>query len=124
MKKPFLTCLQNLLKKIRIRCYKYFMKLMDISDSFSKDWNFSKSSGWMLKVHNKRKALFYIIPMRNDFKVSMAIRKNELSKFLKDVELKNIHNNLLSAKKYSEGFAVDSKVTMKIMKHLSCSLGN
>jgi len=74
------------------------MKLMDISDSFSKDWNFSKSSGWMLKVHNKRKALFYIIPMRNDFKVSMAIRKNELSKFLKDVELKNIHNNLLSAK--------------------------
>jgi hypothetical protein len=78
------------------------MKLMDISDSFSKDWNFSKSSGWMLKVHNKRKALFYIIPMRNDFKVSMAIRKNELSKFLKDVELKNIHNNLLTAKKYSE----------------------
>jgi len=50
----------------------------------------------------KRKGPLLLIPMKNEFKVSMAIRENELSKFLKDVELKNIHNNLLTAKKYSE----------------------
>jgi len=35
--------------------YTYYENLMNISDSFSKDWNFSKSSGWMLKVHDKKK---------------------------------------------------------------------
>ena len=36
----------------------------------------------------KRKGPLLLIPMKNEFKVSMAIRENELSKFLKDVELK------------------------------------
>jgi hypothetical protein len=60
--------------------YTYSKALMDISDSFSKDWNFSKSSGWMLKVHDKKRALFYVNPMKNEFKVSMAIRESERSK--------------------------------------------
>jgi len=77
---------------------------MDIPDSFFKDWNFSKRSGWMLKVHDKKKALFYIIPMRNEFRVSMAIRDNERIKYMNDFELKKIHYKLLEAKKYREGF--------------------
>ena len=84
--------------------YNNFKDLMDISDSFFKDWNFSKRSGWMLKVHDKKKALFYIIPMRNEFRVSMAIRDNERIKFMNDFELKKIHDKLLEAKKYREGF--------------------
>ncbi|HEX7467738.1 MAG TPA: DUF3788 family protein [Methanobacterium sp.] len=45
--------------------YNNFKDLMDIlPDSFFKDWNFSKRSGWMLKVHDKKKALFYVIPRR------------------------------------------------------------
>lgn len=63
--------------------YYNYIDLMDIADSFSKDWNFSRSSGWMLKVYNKKKALFYVIPMEKKFKISMAIRDNERKFFIK-----------------------------------------
>ena len=89
--------------------YNNFKDLMDISDSFSKDWNFSKRSGWMLKVHDKKKALFYVIPMKNEFKVSMAIRDNERIKYINDLELKKINDKLLTAKKYKEGFLLRFK---------------
>jgi hypothetical protein len=86
--------------------YDYYNELMEVTDSFLKDWNFSKSSGWMLKVHDKKKALFYVIPFKGEFKISMAIRENERKAFLDDGELSNIHNMLKSSKKYREGYAL------------------
>lgn len=89
--------------------YNNFKDLMDISDSFSMDWNFSKRSGWMLKVHDKKKALFYVIPMKNEFKINMTIGDNERIKYLNDLELKMIHDKLLTSKKYREGFLLRFK---------------
>ncbi len=86
--------------------YSNYTKLMGITDSFLKDWNFSKSSGWMLKVYNKNKALFYLIPLKNKFKISMAIRENERKIFLEDKDLKNIQDVIKSSKKYREGYAL------------------
>jgi hypothetical protein len=86
--------------------YKNYIDLMHIADSFFKDWNFSKSSGWMLKVHNKKKALFYIIPKENEFIISMALKDNEIKFFIKDSDLDIIKEKLISAKKYREGFAL------------------
>jgi hypothetical protein len=90
--------------------YPYYKKLMDVAGSFSQDWNFSKGSGWMLKVYDKKKALFYLIPLKNEFKISMAIREKERKTFLEDSELEMILNMLKSAKKYREGFALRFKV--------------
>jgi hypothetical protein len=98
--------------------YRYFKCLMDISESYNKDWNFSKTSGWMLKVHNNKKALFYVIPLKNEFKISMAIRENELNTLLKDNDLKKIHQRLLDTKKYREGFAIRFKSDDKDYKYL------
>lgn len=98
------------LKKSLEGQYNYYNELMDVSNSFLKDWNFSKSSGWMLKVHNTKKALFYVIPLNNEFKISMAIRENERNVFLEDNELKSIYNMLKSSKKYREGYALRFEV--------------
>lgn len=86
--------------------YSNYAELMEITDSFLKDWNFSKSSGWMLKVHDKKKALFYLIPLEGEFKISMAIREHERNIFLEDNELKLIHDMIKSSKKYREGYAL------------------
>jgi len=86
--------------------YKHYQRLMIIADSFIMTWNYSKSSGWILKAHDKKKALFYIIPLKNEFIISTAIRENERKTFLKDNELKKIHNTIKSAKEYREGFAL------------------
>lgn len=94
------------LKQTLRESYGYYNELMEIADSFLKDWNFSKSSGWMLKIHDKKKALFYLIPLEGEFKISMAIRENERNTFLEDKELKTIHNMIKSSKKYREGYAL------------------
>jgi hypothetical protein len=86
--------------------YKNYIDVMNIADSFFKDWNFSKRSGWMLKVHNKKKALFYVIPKEKEFTISMAIKDNERKILIKDSDLEIINEKLLSAKKYREGFAI------------------
>jgi hypothetical protein len=79
--------------------YTYYETLINISDSFSKKWNFSKTSGWMLKVYDKKKALFYLIPIKNEFIISLTIRGKERKAFLKDNELEKIHDMIKSAKK-------------------------
>jgi hypothetical protein len=97
---------EDKLKTVLGDTYSYYETLMGISDSFSRDWNFFKSSGWMLKIHERKKALFYLVPLNNGFNVSMAIRENERKAFLKDDELKTIHNMIKSAKQYREGFEI------------------
>jgi len=39
----------------------------------------------------------------------MAIRENERKQFLMDPKLKKIHKNILSAKKYREGYSIRFK---------------
>ena len=97
---------ENNLKTVLGDVYNDYKSIMDISDFFSKDWNFSKSSGWMLKVHDKKKALFYLIPLKQEFKISMAIRGPERETLVEDAELEKIHQIILSAKKYREGFVI------------------
>jgi hypothetical protein len=97
---------ENNLKTVLGDVYKEYKSIMEISDFFFKDWNFSKSSGWMLKVHDKKKALFYLIPLKQEFKISMAIRGPERETLLGDAELEKIHQIILSAKKYREGFVI------------------
>lgn len=97
---------ENNLKTVLGDVYNEYTSIMELSDFFSKDWNFSKSSGWMLKVHDKKKALFYLIPLKQEFKISMAIRGPEWETLLEDAELEKIDQIIVSAKKYREGFVI------------------
>lgn len=104
---------QEELKQALRDSFVYYNRLMEITLPLSRDWNFSKSSGWMLKVHHKHKALFYLIPLQDGFKINMAIRENEKKSLLDDNELKSIHNQIKSAKKYREGSALRFNVKNK-----------
>jgi hypothetical protein len=65
----------------------------------------------MLKVFDARKALFFLIPLKGGFKVSMAVRATERNAFLQDGELRMLQEKLSSSKKYSEGFALQFNIT-------------
>jgi hypothetical protein len=86
--------------------FPYYRQSIELASTFVQDWNFSKSSGWMLKVHDKKKALFYLIPLHNAIKIGMTIRESEKQAFLEDTELSSLHNEIIGAKKYSEGFGL------------------
>jgi hypothetical protein len=88
----------------------YYKKVIGLVNSYSQEWAFTKSSGWMLKIYDRKKALFYFIPLNDGFKISLAIREKEREAFLRDDELGIVHDKIRSAKKYSEGFALQFDV--------------
>ena len=92
------------------RAFDRYESVLGLASAFSQEWNFSKGSGWMLKVHDGKKALFYLIPLTGSFKISMAIREPERAAFLDDPDLASLHDKLASARKFSEGFAVQLDV--------------
>ena len=93
--------------------YPCYESLMELTGSFEKEWAFTKSSGWTLKVSARKKSLFYLIPLNNGFKISLAIREKEREFFLRDSELQMMHEQLLSSKKYLEGFALQFEIADK-----------
>jgi len=107
--KPTDQILQAVLRSI----YIYYKNVVDLASSFSQEWIFSKSSGWMLKVYDRKKALFYLIPLNDSFIISLAIRKDEQEAFLRDDELKLLHEKISSSKKYLEGFALQFEIANK-----------
>ena len=94
------------IKKILSSTFSYYKELMKNTNEYSQQWNYSKSSGWIQKVYDKKKALFYLIPYAKEFQLSLAIRENERNIFLKDQEINYLKEELGTAKKYSEGYAM------------------
>jgi len=92
------------------RAFGRYESILRLAAAFSQEWSFSKSGGWMLKVHDGRKALLYLIPLAGGFRISMAIRESERDAFLSDPDLASLREALASARKFPEGFAVQLDV--------------
>jgi len=90
--------------------YTYYETIMTLVQAFPKDWQYSKNS-WMLKVYDRKKALFYLIPWRNGLKTSLTLRESEKNALLRDEGLSFAHPKITSAKKFAEGYALEFKVT-------------
>lgn len=90
--------------------YENYRQLITLTGSFRREWNFSKTSGWMLKVFTKKKALFYLTHLEGGFKLSLTIRESEREVFLQDVELVALREKIASAKKFVEGFYLQFEI--------------
>lgn len=95
------------------KIFSAYTKILKQTASFKSEWAFYKSSGWILKVYDSKKALLYIVPKFSEFMVSMTIRENERNVFLKDDELSFAHEDLKSSKKYPEGYAMRFSIKTK-----------
>lgn len=113
-KRPFaeksLQPTEVFLKNILGGVYKLYNDLDRLTFQFEKDWNFSKSSGWMRKVHDGKKVLYYFIPLNDSFVISLTLREQEKMEFLSDDDLSELHDQLKNAKKYSEGYAMQFSI--------------
>jgi len=108
-KKPDEENLKTTLSKV----FSAYTKLLKQTSSFKSEWAFYKSSGWILKVYDSKKALLYVVPKYNEFMVSMTIRENERDVFLKDHNLSFAHEDLKNSKKYPEGYAIRFSIKTK-----------
>jgi hypothetical protein len=88
-----------------------FDMIRGLAVDFDQEWSFYRGSGWMLRIHDGRKALLYLVPLRASFKVSMAIREKERHALAADPALAAIRPVLESARKVPEGFALAFDIT-------------
>ena len=93
--------------------YIFYTQIIALAAAYAKAWTFTKSSGWMLKIFNQKKALLYFIPLNDGFKIGLTIRADERVIFLTDDQLAVIHDQVLSSKKYPEGFALQFDISNK-----------
>jgi len=83
-----------------------FDVIRGLSADFAQEWTFYRGSGWMMRIHDGHKSLAYVVPLRNAFKLSMAIREAERDALLADAAVAPLHETLSAARKLPEGYAL------------------
>jgi hypothetical protein len=88
------------------RAWPRWSNLLELADGFATEWTFGGRGGWMLKVFDRRKALLYLVPLRDTLRVSLTIREAEREAFLADPVLAPLHDAMRAARRYPEGYAL------------------
>ena len=86
------------------------MQLLGLTGGFKKEWHYYKTSGWLLKVSDGKKALFYLIPLGGFFNVSLTLRETERETLMRNDALLFAWGDMKNAKKYPEGYAMQFQV--------------
>jgi hypothetical protein len=87
-----------------------FRGLLRRTTGLSSVWTFSKGSGWLLKIQDRRKVLCYVIPHHGGFVVRGTVRETEREALSQIGELEPMRLDLESARKYPEGYLVQVDV--------------
>jgi hypothetical protein len=100
------TPTEALLRKGLGTAMDYYYGIVSKAGDYRKQWQYSRGNGWILKVDDTRKALYYLTPLEDGIEVSLTVREAERELFLKDEELKELQPLLEGATRYPEGFAL------------------
>jgi len=84
----------------------YYMSVLSKSGHYRKQWQFSRGNGWILKVDDMHKALYYLILFDDGIEISLTVRNGERAEFLKIEEFRSLYPQLEAATKYAEGYAL------------------
>jgi hypothetical protein len=99
---PNLVSLEQILGRVFFK----YDQLMKIAEGFSKEWHHSASGGWMQKIADSKKVLFYLVPLHDQFLISLTVRESEREQLMNNKEMILHYDQLKQAKKYSEGYAM------------------
>jgi hypothetical protein len=100
----------TLLKKQLGTKMSFYMNILAISTGLSKRWQFVKGNGWLLKVDDNNKSLYYLIACDDGIIVNLTVRDIEMDSFRRNEELNDVHNDLNNATKYSGGYAISFEI--------------
>ena len=101
-----ITPTETLLRKQLGYGMDYYIRILSKSGEYRKRWHFSRGNGWILKVADMHKALYYLIPVENGIEISLTIRDGERTDFLKNEDFGMLCPQLESETKYPEGYAL------------------
>lgn len=97
---------EALLRKALGGAIKFYVGILSKSGAYRRQWQYSRGNGWILKVSDKSKALYYLIPFDEGVEISLTVRENERADFMQNAQLKHLMPQFESATRYSEGYAL------------------
>ena len=122
------TPTEALIRKQLGNAMDYYMGILSKSRDYRKQWQYSRGNGWILKVDDMHKALYYLIPLEDGIEISLTVRRGERADLLKNKEFEKLYPQLESATKYSEGYAlrfgIESSAECKSVTKLLAELMN
>lgn len=109
------------LKDVLGELYAAYQDIRTWTQDYRHEWKFyGPKYGWQLKVTQKGKALFYLVPLEKSFRVGFAVREKEKEILLNSKLRGQAKEELTLAKKYPEGyplrFLVRKKSEMKAVR--------
>ncbi len=92
-------------------CYK---EILSLTADCVTEWKFyGKKYGWHLKVMIKGRALLYLVPLQESFRVGCGVRDAEKEALLNSTLPESAKQELRTAKKYPEGYPVRFSIRRK-----------
>ena len=88
----------------------YYNAIVRTSGDYRKQWQYSNGNGWILKVDDMRRALYYLIAFEEGVEVSLTVRDEERTGFLENKECAKLHTQLEAGTKYPGGYALRFEV--------------
>jgi hypothetical protein len=88
-----------------------YKELLMLIESYEHEWKFYGSKiGWQFKVRHKGKALFYLTPQAESFRLGFAVRDKEKEVLLSSKLPAKAKAELAAAKRYPEGWPLRMQV--------------
>ena len=100
------TPTEALLRKQLGTAIDYYTTILGVSGAYRKQWQFSRGNGWILRVDDMRKALYYLIAFDEGVEISLTVRDEERAAFLESKECEKVYPQLEAGTRYSEGYAL------------------
>jgi hypothetical protein len=100
------TPTETLLRKQLGSAMEYYNAIVSRSSDYRKQWHYSRGNGWILKVDDMHKALYYLIAFDEGIEISLTVRDRERTTFLENAEFGQLRPQFEAATKYSEGYAL------------------
>jgi hypothetical protein len=102
---------------------KVLERLRSAHPDVAPEWKYSPRVGWHLIVSRKKRRLFYLVPMRGDFRLSLLLGDKAIASLQAGPCAKQMPVLLKAAKRYPEGTAfsftgatLDVEVTVALLK--------
>ncbi len=87
-----------------------YMTIMNTSNGLNRRWQFIQGNGWLLKVDENEKPLYYLIACENGIIVNLTVNDNELNTMISNKKVSNIQSEINHATKYFGGYAISFEI--------------
>jgi hypothetical protein len=93
------------LKRSLGKAFALYQQIQALTENISHEWKFYGTKyGWQEKALQKGRALYYLVPLANSFRIGFGVREDERELLLKSKLPAKAKEELRTVKKYPEGY--------------------